>query len=312
MRIGRHDIEISNRDKTFFPDHGFSKGDLVDYYLEVADHLIRHARHYGVNMHRFPDGITASGFFQKDAPDYFPDWLTTAEIAKREGGAFRAPVIDCKATLAYLADQALITPHLYLSRIDDLEHPDRMIFDLDPPEGREESSAAVRRAARDMREVLAEVGLEAWVQTTGSKGFHLVVPLDREADFEEVRQFAADVAKLLQRRQPERYTLEQRKDRRQGKIFLDTLRNAYGATAVAPYAVRALPGAPVATPLDWEEVAGGATPQQWTIASVPRRLGQKDDPWAGLMRHARSLSGRRQQLDDLLAAEAGENGENGS
>ena len=311
MRIGRHEIDISNRDKTFFPAAGLSKGDLIDYYRRVAENLVRHARHYGVNMQRFPDGIDQDGFFQKDAADHFPDWVTTAEISKREGGAFRAPVIDSTATLIYLADQALITPHLYLSRIDALEHPDKMIFDLDPPDNETDGADQVRQAALDLRRILQELDLEAWVQTTGSKGFHVLVPLDRRADFDTVRTFATRVARLLLRRQPDRYTLEQRKDARGGKLFLDIQRNTYGASAVAPYGVRALPGAPVATPLAWDEVESGAGPQDWTIENLPRRLGQKKDPWQGLMRHARSLSSRRQKLDDLLADEPPADEENG-
>jgi len=150
VKVGRRQIDISNRDKVFFPDAGLTKGDLFDYYLAVADTMLPHLKRYGVNMQRFPDGIDGESFYQKDVSDYFPDWINSVTIPKREGGSFAAPVIGSKAALAYLADQAMLTPHLYLSRKDDLEHPDRMIFDLDPPDGKVDA-AAVRSAALHLR-----------------------------------------------------------------------------------------------------------------------------------------------------------------
>jgi bifunctional non-homologous end joining protein LigD len=303
MKVGRRTIDISNRDKVFFPDAGVTKGDLIDYYAAVANTLLPHTKRYGVSMERYPDGISAEGFFNKDAPDYFPHWIRRVDFPKREGGSFNAPIIDREAALIYLADQAMITPHLYLSRTDNLERPDKMIYDLDPPEGMQDFQS-VRRAALDLHAVLGELDLDTWIQTTGSKGFHIIVPLDRSEAFDEVRAFAHDIALLLVRRHEDRYTLEQRKRKRKGRIFLDVLRNAYGATAVAPYAVRAHPGAPVATPVEWDEVARGASPRDWDISSLPRRLAQKGDPWSGLMRHAQAIADRREALDELLEGES--------
>lgn len=302
MKVGGHEIDVSNRDKVFFPQAGLTKGIVIDYYEQVAEVMVPHMKRYGLAMQRFPDGLEGESFYQKDAPDHFPDWISTVTVPKREGGSFEAPIVDSKAALIYLADQAVLTPHLYLARTDDLEHPDKMIYDLDPPEGTEDYGA-VRRAALDVRDVLEELDIQSWVQTTGSKGFHVVVPLDRSLGFDPVREFARDVALLLVRRHPDRYTLEHRKNKRGGRIFLDMLRNAYGATSVSPYAVRARPGAPVATPVDWHEVERGASPRDWTIQSMPDRLAQKRDPWSGLMRHACSLGGRRERLDELLARE---------
>lgn len=302
VKIDGHAIDLSNRDKLFFPEAGLTKGAIVAYYERIADTMLPHLRRYGVSMQRFPDGIQGKSFYHKDTPEHFPTWIQRVDFPRRKGGRFKAPVVDSKAALVYLADQAVLTHHLYLARTDDLEHPDKMIYDLDPPE-KAARSALARQAALDMRDVLGELDLQAWVQTTGSKGFHVVVPLDRRADFEEVRAFAQDTALLLARRRPERYTVEQRKDKRKGRVFLDTLRNAYGATAVAPYAVRGRPGAPVATPLDWHEVQRGAAPGRWTVTNMFKRLAQKEDPWAHLMRHARSLSRRREPLKDLLDRE---------
>ncbi|TGY87566.1 ATP-dependent DNA ligase [Marinicauda algicola] len=303
MKIGNHRLDISSRDKIFFPDRDLTKGDLVDYYETMAEVMIPHMEHYGVNMHRFPDGVGGKDFYHKDTPDYFPDWIERIEFPRREkGGSFRAPVVDSKAALVYLADQAVIAHHLYLARADDLEKPDKMVYDLDPPEDTEDF-AATRRAALELEEVMEELDMTPFVQTTGSKGFHIVVPLDRSAGFDEIRQFARDVALLLVRRKPDAYTLEQRKDKRGGRIFLDYLRNAYGATSIAPYSARGRPGATVATPLDWGEVEDGAHPRDWDITNIPGRLAQKDDPWKGLHRHAVRAMSRRGRLDELLDAE---------
>lgn len=302
MKIGGHNIDISNRDKVFFPDAGLTKGDIIDYYEQTADIIVPHMRRYGVSMQRFPEGLKGESFYNKDTPDYFPDWIRTVKFPKREGGSFHAPIVDSKAALVYLADQAVLTHHLYLSRVDDLEHPDKMIYDLDPPENTD-NFGTVRESAEDIREVLKELDMEAWIQTTGSKGFHIVVPLDQSADFEEVRNFARDVALVMVRRSPDKYTLEEGKNKRKGRIFLDMLRNAYGATAVAPYSVRARPGATVATPVNWNEIKEGVSPRGWTIENIPARMGQKDDPWLDMMRHAHKLSSRRDKLNNLLARE---------
>ena len=299
MRIGNQTIEVSSLDKVYFPADGLTKGDLIDYYLSVADTIIPHLVRYGVTMHRFPDGLEGDDFVQKSASN-FPDWVSTVTIPRRRGGSFEAPIVDSKATLAYLANQAVITLHPYLSRVDDLEHPDKMIFDLDPAENGGDPEDA-RIGALRLRDILTELDLTAWVQTSGSKGYHVGVPLYRELGFDDVRQYAHDVALLLVRRHPERYTVEQRKNKRQGRVFVDTLRNAYGATAVAPYSVRALPGAPVATPIEWDEVEEGTEPRDWDLKNILKRLAQRDDPWADIRRHGRSLSSRRKRLDDLLS-----------
>lgn len=302
MKINGHKIEISDRDKIFFPDIGLTKGDLIDYYADLSEVMLPHLKRYPVSMERFPDGIDGNGWYAKDAQDYFPDWIKRVNFPKKEGGSFNAPVVDSKATLVYLADQAVITFHAYLSRAEDLDRPDKMVYDLDPPEGTEDFEA-VRFAALELHRALDELDLQAWVQTTGSKGFHVVVPLDREWGFDKVRDFANDLSLLLVRRHPEKLTLEQRKKKREGRIYMDTYRNAYGATAVAPYAVRAGAAATVAAPVTWDEVQSGVNPRDWSVKNIRNRLGQKDDPWHGMMRHAQSLATRVAQLHALIENE---------
>lgn len=301
-------MSTSRASKIMFPaqDGGgaITKGDVVGYYRRIAEVMLPHVRGRIVSMHRWPDGIGGKDFYQKDVPDYFPDWIDTVEVEK-EGGSLRQVVIEEADTLVYLADQACLTPHVWLSREGPRRHPDRMVFDFDPPADDWQSAFhGVRRAARRLRRVLKEVGLTPFVMTSGSKGLHVHVPLDRSADFDASRAFARRVAELLAGRYPERLTTEQRKAKREGRIFIDTLRNAYAQTAVAPYALRARPGAPVATPLDWDELGrSGMGPRRYTLKNIFRRLGQRGDPWTGMGRHAAAVGAATERLDRLQAGD---------
>jgi bifunctional non-homologous end joining protein LigD len=293
LSVGRHRIAITHPDKILFPDDGITKADLVDYYRRVAEFALPHWCDRPLSMQRFPDGIGKDGFFQKQIGDYFPDWIDRIELQK-EDGRITHVVCNDAATMVYLANQGCITPHLGLSRVDRIDRPDRLIVDLDPSDGDFGKVQAVARATRAM---LDECELASFAMTTGSRGLHVVVPLDRESDFDTVREFARDLCRSLAHVLPNLATVEQRKKKRGSRVFLDYLRNGYGQTAVAPYGVRAKAGAPVATPLDWSEaLAGDMTPQRYTIANLFRRLGRKADPWAGIGRHGRSLTGARKLL----------------
>lgn len=298
IRVGNRTIEVARPDKVLFPDDGITKYELVEYYARIADAALPHWRDRPLSMHRFPDGIGAKGFVQKDAPDHFPDWIERATLPK-EGGTVDYLLSNEAATLAYIAAQGCITPHLGLSRVDRIDCPDRLILDLDPSDG---GFASVQFAAAHTRDLLDGFGIAAFVQTTGSRGLHVVIPLDRSEPFDAVRAVAREFAEALAARHPDRLTVEQRKDARGDRVFLDYLRNAYGQTAVAPYAVRARPGAPTATPVDWDEaLASGMSPQKYGLRNMFRRLAQKDDPWAGMARHAISpdtLRRRLRALDD--------------
>ena len=302
LRLGRRTVSLSSLGKVLFPDAGVTKGDLIDHYRRVAGRMVPHMKGRPVSMQRFPDGIEGGGFYQKDAPEYFPDWIRRVTVEKK-GGTVEHAIVDDAASLVYLANQNCITPHVWLSRSDRLHHPDRVIFDLDPPG---EDFEAVRFAASALRDLLGELGLVPFPMTTGGRGIHLLVPLDRKADFDAVRGFARDAAELLASRHPDRLTTETRTNTRRGRLFLDILRNAYAQTAVPPYAGRGRPGAPVAMPIAWRELStlrqGGAT---WNTRNVAARLRMKD-PWQGLSRRARSLSGPRRKLDRLIAAREGD------
>lgn len=292
-------VEIGNADKVLFPDTGITKGDLADYYARIADTMLPHMEGRPVTMQRFPEGIAEEGFYQKKAPDHFPDWIRRVSIEVEERDEAQPQVVcDDAATLLYLVDQACITPHVWLSRADALHHPDRLIFDLDPPS---DDFAPVRFAARQLRDTLDDVGLAPFVMTTGSQGAHVVVPLDGAASFDTVRAFAKDLAEVVAARHPERLTTAVRKNMRQGRLFLDYLRNSYAQNSVAPYAVRAVPGAPVATPLDWDELGSDLHSQTYTLNNILRRMGQTDDPWRDIQNEACALDASRDRLDDLQA-----------
>ncbi len=290
------EIEITNGNKELFPDDGFTKFDLAEYYRRIADVAVPHYADRALTMQRFPDGIYEEGFFQKAAPDHFPQWIKTAKLKKQDGSVTHVVANDA-ATLVYLANQGCITPHLSLFRIDDIEHPDRLVLDLDPPDN---DFDKVRTAARRVDALLKELKLVTFLQTTGSRGLHIVVPLKRKDTFEQTREFAQRVGRVLEGCYPDELTITQRKEKRGDRVFIDYLRNAYGQTSVAPYAVRALIHAPVATPLGWEEL--GSTEldaRSYNIENIFRRLGRKRDPWAEMDKHAQSIAKADKMLREL-------------
>ena len=282
LHFGPHTVALEHADKVLFPELGITKGDLADYYVAVAAVMLPHLTGRPVTLERYPDGVGKNGFFQKETPHHFPDFVPRSTQAK-EGGSTRYTLVENTATLAYLVGQGTITPHVWLSRADRPKNPDRMIFDLDPPQG---GFGLVLAAARELRAVLEKRGYYCQVMTTGSKGLHVVVPLGRSADFDQVRAEARDIASELE---SDRFTLEQRKDKRDGRLYLDVMRNGYAQTTVAPYAVRARQHASVAVPLDWDELDDDLRPDGFSMQSVLDRLEQREDPWKGLGRHARRL-----------------------
>ena len=291
-------VEITHPDKLLFPGEGISKADLASYYERVSEWMLPHISFRPVSMQRFPDGIEGKGFFHKDVPGYFPSWIRRVEVPKSGGTVTHMFVCDSEA-LVYLVGQNTITPHVWLSRADRVWQPDRMVIDLDPPPGSDFN--AVRRAARHSGELLRELGFSPFAQVTGSKGIHVWTPLRRRAGHDEVRAFAGDLARVLAARHPDELTTEWRKDKREGRILVDTARNTYAQTAVPPYAVRPRPGAPVATPIDWDELSDSKLrSDRWTVKNVLRRLGAKGDPWADISSYARGISRARRRVESML------------
>jgi bifunctional non-homologous end joining protein LigD len=283
-RIGGIDVRLSRLDKVFYPDDGITKGDLVEYYREMAPRIITFARDRPLVMHRFPEGIGGPRIVQQNVPSYFPEWVTRTEVAK-QGGTLRHVLADIPATLVYLANQGFIEFHFFLSRVGALEQPDQVVFDLDPPD--QGGFTLACQVAVDLRELLTgEIGLTCYVKTTGGKGLHVHVPVSPRQDFDTVRAFARGVASRLASRSPAHLTTKQRRESREGRLYLDVMRNAYAQTVVAPYTVRARPGATVATPVHWAEVESGSlSPLRFTLRTMAVELDGREDPWADMGQH---------------------------
>lgn len=250
-RIDGHEIAITRPGKILFPQDGITKAELIHYYERIAPLLLPHLVERPLVMQRFPDGINRPGFIQKAAARYYPAWIRKVTVPKR-GGLVKHVVCDDAATLVYLANQACITLHPWLSRTSEIHSPDQMVFDFDP--SREDDFAGVVGGALAIKDVLDELELPAYVKTTGSRGLHVVVPLDGRQNFDAVRDFARRLATIIIDRDSDRYTLEQRKNNRGDRVLIDVNRNGYAQTAVAAYSVRARPGAPVSMPVHWTEL----------------------------------------------------------
>jgi bifunctional non-homologous end joining protein LigD len=284
------DVKLSHPEKVLFPDDGITKADLAAYYGGVAEAMLPHLRDRPMNLWRWNNGIDGKLVVQQDIPKGAPDWVQRAETPRRKGGSIEHVLCQNADTLRWLANQNCITPHVWTARRDMLDRPDRLVFDLDPPEGTDFS--VVREAALATAETLRDLGLEPFAMVTGSKGIHVVAPIKRTRETLWVRERAGELGVEIAERSPETLTTEWRKDKREGRILVDTARNTYGQTVVAPYAVRSLPGAPVATPVRWEEVEDPSlSARSWSLRTVGERLSSHGDAWADISRHARPMPG---------------------
>src|SRR5215217_3519444 len=298
VRAGRRRVRISNPGKLLFPADGITKADLAAYYAAIAPAMVPHVRDRPLNLWRWNAGIERDRIVQQEIPRGAPEWVRRVEVPRRRGGSVCHAVGGEAATLVWLAKQNCITPHAWTSRADRPDRPDRLVFDLDPPDADADGGhfAAIRAGALELRALLDELRLVAFAMTSGSRGLHVVAPLRRRASADEARAVAGSIAQELADRRPEELTTAWRKEKRGGRVLVDVARNTYAQTTVAPYAVRALPGAPVATPLAWEELDDPELqPRRWTLATIPARVAERGDPWAEIGAAARPLPA----LDDV-------------
>jgi bifunctional non-homologous end joining protein LigD len=285
---------ITHPEKILFPDDGITKGEVASYYEAIAPVMLPHLRRRPITMERFHRGIGAPGFFQKDVSKGFPEWLKRVEVPKHRG-TVNHPIANDVRSLLWLANQNSITIHVWPSRMPNLYNPDICIFDLDPSQ--EDDLDTLRAAALQLREMLDELGLPSWIKTSGSKGFHIAVPLNGKADFGEVARFAHAVGRVLVSRDPDHLTQEFLKVDRGGRILVDTGRNGYSATYAAPYTVRAKSGAPVSAPCTWEEVErGDVGPKTFTLRTMAQRIAATGDLWADMLKKKQSLKQPLQRL----------------
>jgi bifunctional non-homologous end joining protein LigD len=270
IRPGRVEVVLSNLDKVFWPDEGYTKGDLIAFYRTVAPWMLPYLQDRPLVMTRYPDGIGGKSFFQKDAPVFAPDWIRTEVVysddAERE---IRYFVADDADALVYVANLGTIPLHVWASRIATLEQPDWAIIDLDPKEAPFTDVVMVAQAARTLCDAIA---FPCYVKTSGSSGLHVLLPLGRRCTHDQSRQVAEVLARVLARQLPEIATIKRLPTQREGKVYLDYLQNGRGKLLVAPFSVRPLPGAPVSTPLEWDEVTPDLDIRRFTIRTVPERL----------------------------------------
>ena len=277
MILDGHTITITHPSKEMFPGDGVTKRDIVTYYARVAPYMLPHVQSRPLVLVRCIEGIGGECFYQKEAGEYFPKWIKTVPVRLVQGGTQHLVVADSAATLAYLANQGTITFHIWSSTIASLHKPDTMVFDLDPSD---DDFPKIIAAAHLLRPIIEARGYQPRLMATGSRGLHLLVHIESMRGFDTVREEAHAIALEAVAQAPGLLTVEARKAKRGKRVYIDVTRNAYGQTRVAPYALRARPGAPVATPLGWDELTSELSPKHYTIHNIFRRLARTPNPWS--------------------------------
>jgi bifunctional non-homologous end joining protein LigD len=277
-------VELTHPDRVLYPEAGLTKADVFAYYEKVADRLLPFLRDRPITLERLPEGLAekAPHFWQKDTPDYYPDWIPRLELETERGKAVHYALVNDRATLLYLVNQGTLTFHVWASRTKDLDRPDFVLFDLDPGKAPFSDVVAVAKA---IKATLDEEGADSFVKTSGKTGLHVLTPWTRNGGFDEARAWALELAERTAGAMPEQATVDIRKAKRGDRVYIDVLQNARGHHAVPPYVLRAVPGATVSTPLDWKEVAEGLDPKAFTLGkALTRFTRRKTDPFEGLLK----------------------------
>ena len=302
VRVGGHVVPLSSLDKPYWPEEGITKGDLIRYYHEVSDFVVPYLKDRPVIMKRYPNGVGGKSFHQHDVNEA-PDFVRTETLATEEDGhEVDYVVCDDAATSLWMANLGAIERHPWHSRVASLDHPDWVVFDLDPGEGVE--FATICDVALALRGLLERLGLESYPKTSGSRGLHVYVPAGAAHEYEEVAKFAERVATLVARERPDAATVERSlKKRGAGLIYVDHLQNARGKSVVAPYSVRPRPGATVSTPLEWKEVERAKImPRDFTMKNLLRRVERKGDPFAPVLEGRQDLKGAFEEARRLAGS----------
>jgi bifunctional non-homologous end joining protein LigD len=288
---------LSNLDKVFWPEEGYTKGDLVRFYHEIGEFLVPYLAHRPMVLERFPDGIEGESFYQKHAPDFLPEWISTVSV-KSDSAEKTIRYILCndRRSLVYLANLACIAQHPWSSRVDQLGHPDFLIVDLDPSRG--VPFSAVSKVAQKVRKVVESLELRSYPKTSGATGLHILIPLEPRYSYENVRNFAEILARLTVDGLEEIATLERSTRKRRNKVYVDYLQNGQGKTVASPYCLRPRPGAPVSTPLEWKEVRPQLRPDSFNLKTIFRRLDRKGDLLEGMLKDHQSLEKALKKLEE--------------
>jgi bifunctional non-homologous end joining protein LigD len=280
-------VALSHPDKVLYPDLGLTKRELADYYELVSEVMLPHVIDRPLTLLRCPDGRKKQCFFQKHPGESLAEGLVRVQVPSSDGKSEYAAIADARG-LPALVQMGVLEIHLWGALASNAEHPDRLVFDLDPAP--ELDFKATIAGARALRELLEELGLQSWVKTTGGKGLHVTVPIVPQAGWDEIKDFCRAVAEELTRREPERYLATMSKAKRKGKIFIDYLRNGRGATFIAPYSTRAREGATIAMPIEWDELTAKFKPELFNVRSAEKYLNQRTvDPFASLLKSRQKL-----------------------
>ena len=297
MKLTLNKTVLNNRDKILFPTSGITKQQIFLYYKNSAHNMLPYLKDRPLTMQRFPKGIQVQGFFQKNTPDYFPEWIPTVKVKKKDGWVNHV-VCNSKETLLYLVNQYVLTFHVALSKVDSIERPDKLIFDLDPPKGNFQLAVKASKALRHLLE--EKLHLKAYVMTSGSEGLHVAVPLKADKQFDEIHNFTKNIANYICNTNPTEFTTAIRKNKREDRLYIDFLRNSYAQTSVVPFSIRALENAPVATPLHWEELNNtNLNAQSYTIDNIFKRLETAGNPWEDFEQNTRDISNAIKTIEIL-------------
>jgi bifunctional non-homologous end joining protein LigD len=280
VEIDGRELSVTNLDKVLYPEVGFTKAEVIDYYVRVAPAMLPHVSGRGVTLKRYPNGVDQTSFFEKRSPDHRPDWIATALGPGDRRGGIHYLVIDEVATLAWVGNMAGLEVHAPMARADDIDAPTMVVFDLDPGPGA--GMADCCRVALAIREVLDDLGLQAWAKTSGNKGLQLYLPLNSPHTHEHASSFAQAVAQLLEKQDPKRITSVMRKELRKGKVFVDWSQNSFHKTTIAAYSLRARATPTVSTPVGWDEVEAGSDGEllSFTAPEVLERVADVGDLFA--------------------------------
>lgn len=296
IKIEGHEIKLSNLNKVLFPKSNITKGELISYYQDMSANILPLYKDHPLTMWRCPDGIQHQQFYQKAISDYFPEWIERFKMPKKDGFTEHV-LLNNKATLIYLANQACITFHLNLAKVNKVNYPNYLLFDFDPSV---DDLALLKKVVLRVKKLLDYLELVGFLQTTGSRGFHIYVPLKRIHTFSYVHDFAKNIGVYLAKEYPQEITIEQSKAKRGKRVLLDYVRNSYSMNSVAPYSVRAIENAPVATPLHWDELDDkDLNAQSYTLKNIFKRLDQIEDPWKEIHSHKFSLKSAQLKLGEL-------------
>jgi bifunctional non-homologous end joining protein LigD len=285
-----HEVKLTSPDRVLYPDDGITKGDVFEYYEQVAPTLVPHLKDRPFTMKRYPHGINGEVFFQKQAPKGMPDWIPTRQFRTlpREGGPRLVdfPLVNSPESVLYMVQMNCIDMNAWYSRVDKPDRPDFVLFDLDPPDDGFELAIEV---AHLIHELLDELELPGYVKTSGADGIHVVAPITRRSTFEQTYDFAERVSRLLEQRHPGKVTTEWLKKKREG-VLVDHRQNGHGKTIASVYSVRPKPGAPVSTPLRWEELTPDVRPRDFGMAEALERIDRYGDLFAPVLEGPRPLS----------------------